>query len=172
MAIFEDKKSGKKSFSMNPQMGRAMHGGGGMKKKEDGAGKRESAHFATQLNEPGEHPKLANYDGHEHNGHLLAHHVELHHGGHPQGEPPMHEGHTHHTITHPHSMHEGGGGGSEHEHSGEPEIHNHESMEEAHEHEDGAMHEACPECEAADHGELAYGDTDDSEPTEEQNESA
>ena len=82
-----------------------------------------------------EHPKIANYDGHDHEGHMLAHHVEIHHGGHPEGEPPMHEGHTHHVIAHPHP-----------DHGSEPTITNHETLDDAFQHAHGAMHEGCPEC--------------------------
>lgn len=94
MAIFE--KDGKKSFSMNPQVGRALHGG--LKPMMDAA--------VSTGAKPAEH------------GGEAIHHVEVHHGGHPQGEPPMHEGHTHHTIHHP-------------ERGGEPHIKNHENYNEA-----------------------------------------
>ena len=155
MAIFKG-KDGKKSIHMNPQQGKAMHGKDGA--EEERLEEKISPGIHDKVEH--EHERLANYDGHEHNGHLLAHHVEMHHGGHPNGEPPMHEGHTHHTITHPHSMHGGGGGGMMGEHREEPEINNHESYAEAEDHQRGAMHAECPECEGGEHGEVTGGDFD------------
>jgi hypothetical protein len=123
------KKDGSKGFHMNPQAAKSL--GGVSHKTEDQLEEKVS---------PGIHDKvakLANYNGHDFNGHKLAHHVELHHGGSAKGEPPMHEGHTHHTIAHPHP-----------EHGSEPEIKNHESAEDAHGEENDAMHEGCPECDS------------------------
>jgi hypothetical protein len=44
--------------------------------------------------------------------------VETHRGGHPAGQPPAHEGHTHHTIHHS-------------EDGSEPRVMNHENYNEA-----------------------------------------
>ena len=65
-------KDGKPRFSMNPQIGAALSSGTapGMPPEDDG-----------QLD-----------DGTE------DEHVELHHGGHPEGQPPPHEGTQYHTI--------------------------------------------------------------------------
>jgi hypothetical protein len=152
MPTYTDKKTGKKSFAMNPQAGKAMHEGSGLKLKGEEKAE-EKIHPGLHDEVAAEHPKLAKYDGHLHNGEQLAHHVELHHGGHPEGQPPAHEGHTHHTISHLHGGGGGGGGSEPHElHNAETEGHeqeirNHEGYEEANAHMQNTMHEGCPECE-------------------------
>jgi hypothetical protein len=63
----------------------------------------------------------------------------------------MHEGHTHHTVSHSHGS--------------EPTIHNHESHEEALDHAKGEMHMGCAQCEGhgtdANAGEERQGESDD-----------
>lgn len=115
MAIFEDKNK-KKSFHMNPQMGRALHGGVGKSQKNS-----SENNVKGHIKDAKEPHHQAGFGEAEHLAHPNVHHVELHHGGHPGGHPPAHEGHTHHTIHHPHD-------------GGEPQVRNHESYDEASDH--------------------------------------
>lgn len=146
---------GKKKFHINPQAARAFDHKGANK---GGMGSSREENAEEQIH-PGIHEevdkKLANYDGHEHNGHKLAEHVETHHGAHPEGQPPAHEGHTHHTISQRHDMHGGGA-----------EVFNHEGYDAAEEHNRGEMHADCPECEEAE----GAGTEDEEEPSEEMSE--
>ena len=95
-------KDGKSHFSMNPQMGKAMYGDSipGL----NTVGEKEGAPAAGGLEDNGESDI-----------------AEVHHGGHPEGNPEPHEGTAYHTI------HKGP--------DGEPkEIRNHEDYESAESH--------------------------------------
>lgn len=123
-------KDGKSSFHMNPQAGKSLHGGDTplVKSGKPGEG-------GTEGENSGEH---------QFNGENRAHHVEVHHGGHEQGQPPDDGSMTHHTIAH--------------DEMGGQDIRNHASMEEAKDHMGNAMHEGCPDCDpAGDHGEQGGG---------------
>lgn len=87
MAVFGE--GADKKFSMNPQVGRAMH-----KATSSGPVAKESAPATGK-----------------------AHHVEVHRGGHPDGNPPMDETSTHHTI--------------HHSDTGEADIRNHSGYDDA-----------------------------------------
>lgn len=109
MPTYTDKE-GKKKYHVNPQAGRAMFGS---KDKPSLERTEEKLHPDTQSEGEKEH----------------VHHVEIHHGAHPDGEPPASEGHRFHTVTH------------RSENDEMPEIHNHESYDEASDHGRGMMDE-------------------------------
>lgn len=129
-------KDGKDRFHPNPQVGRAMAA-----TKPTPAVRPVSPVGKGGGDEAGHapvHARLMNYSGHDHNGKTLAHHVEVHHGAHPEGQPPGDERTSHHVIVHGH----GGGGGA----PGDTEIHNHSSFDEAAQDARDSMHADCPEC--------------------------
>lgn len=129
MPLFKG-KDGQDRFHPNPQVGRAM---GGMKPT---APTKPTAPMGI-LDESVEgiapdHARVANYNGHDHNGKTLAHHIEVHHGAHPEGQPPGDERTSHHVIVH----------GKD----GKPEVRNHASFDEAAQDARDSMHADCPEC--------------------------
>ena len=114
-------KDGKPRFSMNPQMGKSMYGG----------------NEVPGLQTVGEKAGIAPAEGLEDNGESDC--CEMHHGGHPDGQPEPHEGTAYHTI------HKGADGNTK-------EIRNHDDYEGADEH--------CRECMEGDKGESEHDDGD------------
>ena len=114
-------KDGKPRFSMNPQMGKSMYGD-----------------EVPGLQTMGEKDGAAPTAGLEDNGESDS--VEIHHGGHPEGQPEPHEGTAYHTI------HKGA--------DGEPkEIRNHDDFSGAEAH--------CAECMGESEHDNGDSDVDD-----------
>lgn len=74
-------KNGNKRFSMNPQVGKAMFGGSAPGMDLIKGGSAASPDQQDDVQDQG-----------------ADDHVELHHGGNPEGDPPPHEGTKYHTI--------------------------------------------------------------------------
>lgn len=109
-------KDGNPRFTMNPQIASAMGS--------------SQAPTAAGVTDPAD-PNAAGPDDMQD----MQDSVEIHHGGNPQGQPPMTDAHAFHTIHHK-GVDSGMGGGMDQRddsalNTGGSEIHNHESYDEA-----------------------------------------
>jgi hypothetical protein len=106
-------KDGKDRFTMNPQIASAM-----------GSSQAPAAAASPDMADPNADTSMPD----------TGDSVEIHHGGNPQGQPPMTDAHAFHTIHHK-GVDSGMGGGMDQRddaalNSG-VEIHNHENYDEA-----------------------------------------